>query len=89
MTLREVRNLGFRRVIIDRTGFVKRGRDRLTVQRVPPSIYPASYPCWFFNRGRLVESFGDDWRVVAEWPSPDYVDIDAEYGGMVVERIDR
>ena len=27
-------------------------KDRLTVQVVPPEIYPSSYPCWFFNKDR-------------------------------------
>ena len=46
--LTDVTRRGFRHIIIDRTGFVAGERDRLTRQRVPPAIYDASYPCWFF-----------------------------------------
>lgn len=84
--LTEARRLGFRRIIIDRTGFVTRGRDRLAVQHVPPSIYAASYPCWFFDREALLRPFAADWRVTAEWTCDDEVDIDAEHRGIVLER---
>jgi putative methyltransferase (TIGR04325 family) len=84
--LREIGRRPFRRVIIDRTGFVTRGRDRLTVQRVPPSIYDASYPCWFFDQAKLIAELGPDWRVTEEWTNDDYVDIAAAYRGMVLER---
>jgi putative methyltransferase (TIGR04325 family) len=76
----------FRHVIVDRTGFVAHGRDRLTVQRVPASIYPASYPCWFFEREKLLQPLARDWRVVAEWPAEGHVDIAAEYRGLALER---
>ncbi len=58
-------------IIIDRTGLTRNGRDRLTVQHVPESIYRATYPCWFFDRARLLASLLPRWQVVAEWPSLD------------------
>jgi len=85
--LREIAGGGFRHLIIDRTGFVPVGRDRLTVQRVPAEIYPASYPCWFFDRTALLKPFERDWRVVAEWPGFDRADIDATFSGLALERI--
>jgi putative methyltransferase (TIGR04325 family) len=84
--LEEINHRGFRQVIIDRTGFTARGRDRLTVQDVPPAIYCASYPCWFFDRKKLLQALGPGWRVVAEWSTPEEVDIDAEYHGLMLER---
>ncbi len=84
--LAEVCRGPFRHVIIDRTGFVARGRDRLTVQQVPPSIYRASYPCWFFDRRALLQPFAAGWRIVAEWPTGDEVDIDAEFRGLMLEK---
>ncbi len=44
-------------------------RDRIAVQRVPPSIYPASYPVWFFNRERFLERFAGRYDVVSEFAS--------------------
>lgn len=76
----------FDTLIVDRTGFVERGRDRLTVQQVPPSIYEASYPCWFLDRGSLRRSLASTWDFVEEWVNEDDVDIEAEHRGMMLER---
>ena len=84
--LAEVRRRPFTHVIIDRTGFVAGERDRLTVQRVPASIYDASYPCWFLAYPKLVADFGADWSIVQTWSTTDTVDIDAEYRGLMFER---
>lgn len=41
-------------VLVDRTPFfVAPLPDRLTVERVPPEIYPASYPAWFLGLERF------------------------------------
>jgi putative methyltransferase (TIGR04325 family) len=82
----EIAARGFQHVIIDRTGFVGRGRHRLTVQHVPKEIYPASYPCWFFDRETLLGPMAANWRVVDEWVAFGDVDIDAEYRGLALER---
>lgn len=44
-------------IIIDRTAFVDREHDILTVQIVPESIYKASYPAWFFNLENFQRQF--------------------------------
>jgi putative methyltransferase (TIGR04325 family) len=36
-------------IIIDRIPFLEGSKDRLCVQHVPSSIYPASYPVWIFS----------------------------------------
>lgn len=41
-------------LVIDRTPFLENARiDRLTVQKVAESIYPATYPAWFFSKERF------------------------------------
>jgi putative methyltransferase (TIGR04325 family) len=85
----DIARRGYRHVLIDRTGFVRDRADRLTVQRVPANIYDASYPCWFFEQKRLLRPFETHYRVVAEWPSFDEVDIDAEFRGLLLERTTR
>jgi putative methyltransferase (TIGR04325 family) len=40
-------------VIVDRTFFLERDADRLTVQHGPFEVYPGSYPAWFFSETRL------------------------------------
>lgn len=76
----------FRHVIIDRTGCVTRGHDRLTVQQVPPAIYDASYPCWFLDHASLLASLTREWRVAEEWVTDDEADIDATHRGFLLER---
>ena len=50
--LRSLLHHSWKAVILDRTAFVStRSSDRLTVQRVPPEIYSATYPAWFFSPG--------------------------------------
>jgi putative methyltransferase (TIGR04325 family) len=47
-----------------------RGRpDRIALQRVPPEIYAASYPVWFFNREKLLARFTGRYDIVQEFPS--------------------
>ena len=43
-----------RYMIFDLIGILNNGyQDRLTVQKVSPKIYDASYPCWFFNEQKI------------------------------------
>ncbi len=51
--------LGIAYLLFDRTAFVYEGPDRLTLQRVPPSIYDASYPAWFFNEAKFLSHFNE------------------------------
>lgn len=74
-------------IIIDRTGFATRGRDWLAVQHVPEAIYPASYPCWFFDRAGLLDRLGKEWSVVAEWPTFDGNGRGYEYRGLMLKHI--
>lgn len=84
--LADLADRDFDYLIFDRTGFVERGRDRLTVQHVPRAIYEASYPCWFLDRESFRRSLATHWTEVDEWRNGDEVDIDAEHRGMMLER---
>jgi len=65
--LREIKKNNFRYIIFDRTTFLERGDDRITVQKVPSTIYPASYPAWFFNKNKFLDFFSDDYEIYAEF----------------------
>jgi hypothetical protein len=74
-------------VVIDRTGMLREGgRDRLTVQRVRPPLFHASYPCWFFTRGTLLAPFAEDYRLRAEFAALDGTNIAADYRGFFLQR---
>ncbi len=79
--------------IIDRTPCSALPRDVLTVQKVPPEIYAASYPCWIFSRQRFLSAFsqcftalvsfsdsGGTWRGEAT---------DFELAGFIFDRFNR
>jgi putative methyltransferase (TIGR04325 family) len=55
-------------ILFDRTAFHAEANDRLTLQVVPPVIYPASYPAWFFNQEKLLDHFTEGYDVVADFP---------------------
>ncbi|WP_432713985.1 methyltransferase, TIGR04325 family [Pedobacter sp.] len=69
--LQKLAKFNFDFLFFDRTAFNKAPYDRLTLQIVPPEIYEASYPAWFFNKERFLNHFSG-YKRVAEFPS--YVD---------------
>ena len=74
-------------LLLDRTPFIERDRDRLTVQHVPPSIYPASYPAWFFSRKRFSDAIKQvGYDEVLRFDAMDDVGI-GRFEGVLLERI--
>jgi len=76
--------LGIPYVLVDRTPFLLRGDDLLTVQHVPPDIYRASYPCWFFNRERFFEHFSDSYEIVATFQALDRANVPSSFEGAIL-----
>lgn len=67
--LEEIKKYDFKYIIVDRTAFIMADRpDRLTLQVVPPEIYEAHYPAWFFNEKRLLQHF-EGYEVKMEFES--------------------
>lgn len=60
-------NYKFDYILIDRTGFIENDNRVLTVQTVPPEIYDASYPCWFFNEEELIKLFLTRYNLKADF----------------------
>ncbi len=75
-------------IIIDRTPFWDGSTDRLCVQSVPCSIYPASYPSWIFSRPRFHSHMHKDWKVMVTFDNPDWLTGPVEflYQGMIIAR---
>lgn len=65
--LEKVISLGFEFLLFDRTTFIESGEDRITLQRVPPDIYEASYPAWFFNKEKFLDYFSAEYELVVEF----------------------
>jgi len=75
-------------VIIDRTPFWAGPSDRLCVQTVPPSIYPASYPSWIFSRQQFRSRLDDDWQCIVTFDNPHRLvgPVDVAYEGVIIVR---
>ena len=56
-------------LIMDRTFFINAKQDRLTLQKVWPSVYEASYPAWFFNEENFLNHFRKNYEIVADFSS--------------------
>jgi len=66
--LNELLSLHIPWVIIDRTPFLVDGvNDRITIQRVSPEIYDASYPAWFFCEEKLLKYFTAEYDLIEEF----------------------
>jgi len=65
--LTELVQSGIKYIVFDRTPFSDLETDRLTIQHVPPSIYPASYPCWVFGQTRFLRVFHGRYELVAQF----------------------
>ena len=74
---------GFSHVILDRTPFTTRGRDRIVVQRVREPIYPAAYPCWFFHKPALHAVLERGYDLLGEFPCADRANIPSFFGGSI------
>jgi putative methyltransferase (TIGR04325 family) len=87
--LENVLNQGFVYILFDRTSFLEKGNDRITVQKVPPEIYPASYPAWFFNLDKFLDFFADQYELMAEFDSFETFplgDVSAQNKGFIFRR---
>ncbi|MEO6453268.1 MAG: methyltransferase, TIGR04325 family [Ginsengibacter sp.] len=60
---------GFKYIIVDRTAFIEEEKELLTIQRVPETIYCASYPAWFFNKSKLLNSFSNKYTALCSFDS--------------------
>lgn len=86
--LEQIQGLPCDYIIIDRTPFWNGLSDRLCVQTVPPSIYPASYPSWIFSRQRFYSHLDGNWQTIVTFDNPDRLPgpIDFAYQGAIIVR---
>jgi putative methyltransferase (TIGR04325 family) len=76
-------------IIIDRTPFWQGPRDRICVQHVPPSVYPASYPTWIFSKRNFFSLIADtSFEILVEFETSDRMNgpVDFTYKGLILVR---
>lgn len=81
--LRKIKSMGFEFIVFDRTPFAKGGKERLTVQKIPASIYKASYPCWFFDKRKFLAILNDKYELIAKYDALDKANIPSTFEGYL------
>jgi putative methyltransferase (TIGR04325 family) len=67
-----IRNSNIKYIIIDRTYFLNtESEDVLTIQKVPPEIYEASYPAWFLSLNKFYDYIRKYYDIVFKWNALD------------------
>ena len=87
-TIDEAIQLGPRYVVLDRTIVSTRPVDAVHVQRVPQSIYAASYPVWALSKERILARLQGRYELLSEHASlvfPELASIGAEFKGFVFQ----
>jgi putative methyltransferase (TIGR04325 family) len=72
-------------LVFDRTPFLDNGNDRITVQKVPAEIYPASYPSWFFNLDKFLKFLSVNYELITDFESDDRATIPSVFKGFIFE----
>ena len=70
-TLERLLRLSSRFFILTRIPLLEGSRDRLSVQRVAPSYYDASYPAWFLAAGKWLPLLEREFRIRRQWLIPE------------------
>ena len=87
--LEKIKELNFQYVIIDRTPFLCGESDRITIQRIPPSVYDGRIPAWLLNYRKAVSHLSKDFNVIAEnesYESMFYNNIEIPLKGIILEK---
>lgn len=79
--LNDILKYDFKHILIDITTVHEQDFDRITIQRVPPSIYEASYPAWFFSDSKLINFFEKNgYKLISDWSMPYQINIGKHKG---------
>lgn len=87
----ELRAVGAPVIVVDKTVVSTSLRDRIYVQRVPASIYRASYPCRSLSESKLITKFSPAYQLECAFDStdaPPLVQIGSQYRGFLFSRTD-
>lgn len=84
--LDKIKSFNIKYLIIDRTPFIQ-GKNRITVQKVNPRIYKASYPCWFLNKPEFIARLTPSYNLIHEFDALDRANIRSEFKGFLMQKI--
>lgn len=75
-------------IVFDRTQFIE-GDDRITIQKVHPLIYKATYPCWFFNKNKFTSYMNQAYDTIIEFDALDKANIPSEFKGFLFRKTEQ
>jgi len=81
--LDEIISKDFEYIIIDRTLFIEKNKDRLTIQTVPKKIYSARYCCWFLSESRFLTVLKKKYELIYDFTSDGNINIKSLYKGYL------
>ena len=75
-------------IIVENTYFNTGPANRLTIQKVPPVYYDASYPAWFLDYDSVVKTFTARYDMIAEYMNDQILYLEGEkitYRGFIMQ----
>lgn len=84
--LEEIISKEFDYIIFDRSLFIEKDNDRLTIQTVPKKIYKASYCCWLLSESRFLSLFKDKYDLVFDFDINERINIKSLYKGFLFKK---
>jgi putative methyltransferase (TIGR04325 family) len=83
--LEDIMKRNFCYLLLDRTAFLKKGLDRLTIEKVPARIYNCSYPIWFFNYDNFVARLSSRYELITAFDSIDKASGPYFFKGLILK----
>lgn len=75
-------------IIVEATYFNNQPANRLTIQKVPPVYYDASYPAWFLNYEMVLKTMAKKYKLLAEYKNDEILYLDGNlvpYKGFIMQ----
>ncbi len=69
LLIKKILKYNFKYIIFDTTAFLENNNDIITVQKVPPEIYNANYPAWFFNESKFLSFLKEEYNLINDFES--------------------
>lgn len=80
LKLKELTDMGYRYILIDRTGFLSGKGDRISIQKVPDWIYRAKYPSWWLDEKKITDILSEKYQILKKFDSGIDADVLLEDG---------
>jgi putative methyltransferase (TIGR04325 family) len=89
--LKKIINANADYIVVDRCSFLKYGKTKLTIQKIPRKIIKTSYPIWLFNQTEFKKKFKEKYKELATFDSLDgvlgYGKLKTYYKGIIYKNI--